>query len=54
MSDSEEKCVKLQTDGKRRIRNHEAEDSLVLEAVAREGLMKTSGWKRLSGCCGNL
>jgi hypothetical protein len=31
----------------------EAEESSLLEAVAREQLVKTAGWKRLSGCCGN-
>jgi hypothetical protein len=29
----------------------EAEESPLLEAVARERLMKTAGWERLSGCC---
>jgi hypothetical protein len=32
----------------------EAEESPLLEAVARERLVKTAGWKRLSGCCGDL
>jgi hypothetical protein len=32
----------------------EAEESLLLEAVAKEQLVKTAGWKRLSGCCGDL
>jgi hypothetical protein len=32
----------------------EAEGSLLFEAVARERLVKTSGWKRLSICCGDL
>jgi hypothetical protein len=32
----------------------EAEESPLLESVARERMMKTEGWKRLSGCCGNL
>jgi hypothetical protein len=33
---------------------HEAEESPLLEAVARERLVKTAGWKRLSRCCGDL
>jgi hypothetical protein len=33
----------------------EAEESPLIEAVARERLMAgTAGWKRLSGCCGDL
>jgi hypothetical protein len=33
----------------------EAEESALLEAVARERLMKTKqAGKRLSGCCGDL
>jgi hypothetical protein len=31
-----------------------AEESPLLEAVARERLLKTAGWIRLSGCCGDL
>jgi hypothetical protein len=31
-----------------------AEESLLLEAVAREGLVKTAGWKKRSGYCGDL
>jgi hypothetical protein len=36
--------------------NTEAEESPLLEAVTRERLVKTqqAGWKRLSGCCGDL
>jgi hypothetical protein len=32
----------------------EAEESPLLEAAARERLVKTAGWKRLSVCCGAL
>jgi hypothetical protein len=32
----------------------EAEESPQLEVVARERLVKTPGWKRLSGCCSEL
>jgi hypothetical protein len=31
----------------------EAEESPLLEAVTRERLVKTVGWKRFSGCCGD-
>jgi hypothetical protein len=37
-----------------RTRAREAEGSPLLGAVARERLVKTAGWKRLSGCCGDL
>jgi hypothetical protein len=30
---------------------HEAKESPLLGAVARERPVKTAGWKRLSGCC---
>jgi hypothetical protein len=33
--------------------NAEAEESLLLQAITRERLVKTAGWKRLSGCCGD-
>jgi hypothetical protein len=29
----------------------EAEDFLLLESIVRERLVKTAGWKRLTGCC---
>jgi hypothetical protein len=29
-------------------------EKLLLEVVAKERLLKTAGWKRLSGCCGDL
>jgi hypothetical protein len=32
----------------------EAEESPLLEALARERLLKTIGWKKLSGGCGDL
>jgi hypothetical protein len=32
----------------------EDEESPLLEAVTRERLLKTAGWKGLSGCCGRL
>jgi hypothetical protein len=32
----------------------EAAESPLLEAVTRERLVKTAGWKRLSECCGDL
>jgi hypothetical protein len=37
-----------------RTRAREAEESTMLEAAARERLVKTAGWKRLCGCCGDL
>jgi hypothetical protein len=37
-----------------RILAHEAEKCLLLEPVARERLVKTASWKKLSGCCGDL
>jgi Ser-tRNA(Ala) deacylase AlaX len=39
---------------KKELRAREAEEPPLLEAVARERLVKTVGWKRLSGCCGDL
>jgi hypothetical protein len=35
-------------------RASKAKESSLLEAVARERLVKTAGWRRLSGCCGDL
>jgi hypothetical protein len=32
----------------------EAEESTLLEALTREQLVETRGWKRLSECCGDL
>jgi hypothetical protein len=32
----------------------EAEQTPLLEAVSKERLVKTGGWKRLSGCCCDL
>jgi hypothetical protein len=37
-----------------RTSGREAKESPLLEAVARERLVKTAGWKSLSGCCGDL
>jgi hypothetical protein len=33
---------------------YETEESPLLEAVAREQLVKTAGWKRLNGYCGEF
>jgi hypothetical protein len=35
-----------------RTSTHEIEEPPLFEAVAREWLVKTTGWKILSGCCG--
>jgi hypothetical protein len=40
--------------GEERTRARESEEFSLLEAVVRERLVKTAGWKIFSRCCDNL
>jgi hypothetical protein len=42
-------CTEGREPGRVKLKNR-----ALLEAVARERLVKTAGWERFSGCCGDL